>query len=159
MNNIPMEYIFYSSCGCVFTVYLISLIFNCENKSKDKDDLENPDLKCIEINRGYNIRKNYMKKSESMSIIVDNNMRSENKDERVNHLDIMCLDKIPKEKKSVKNWMHSLIQRKNTNICGNPNCLNRVGKNGVIYMAFDCKFCCNGCRSDAHLVLGNYWNK
>ena len=70
MKNIPMEYIFYSSCGCVFTVYLISLIFSCDNKNKDKDDLENPNFNSKEIKRDYNIKRNYMKKSESMSIIV-----------------------------------------------------------------------------------------
>lgn len=148
MDVIPLEYVYYC-CGAL-TVYIItSMIKNFYNIK---------DIESLEFMEEHQKKTRGMKKTQSMNVIMDQPMYLK-VDPEINHIEINCYDRIPRDNKYVNLWLNSILKKKNSCMCASPNCLNKIKKGGVIFMAFDSKFCSDRCRTQAQNYLGKYWNK
>ena len=147
MDVIPAEYIYY--CFGAFTIYVITSVIKKFYNIKDIDTLE-----FMEENKP---KTNRMKKTQSMNVIMERPVYLKTEPE-INHIEAHCLDIIPKDNKYVNLWLKSLLANKNSGVCASPNCLNKVNRGGIIFMAFDSQFCSDRCRCQAQNYLGRYWN-
>ena len=119
---------FYYCSGALILIVLTSIIKNYYNIT----DMEG-EKTCI------------MKRNKSMSNVQQ-------------LVDISCFDRIPENKKHVKEWVNSLLKKKHTYECSSPICLNKINSGKMIYMAYDSKFCSDRCRAQAQYYLEKYWN-
>ena len=145
MDIIPLEYVYYC-CGALTILTLTGLIKNFYNIK---------DISTLELME--QTKPNTMKKTQSMNIIMEQPVFLKIGAD-LNHIERNCLERIPKENKYINLWLNSILSKKGTCQCASPNCVKTLNKGGMIFMAFDSKFCSDRCRTQAQNYIGKYWN-